>query len=134
MPHLLLRVAPVLETHLAVVHPGRDRRRGPELPAEPRADSAVVGRGQRVGGRREAPPGAEGGAAVLWTSFFARSGERGVFFSFSLFSVYLSDLTQMRPGETGYTGATAVLCKGSTSMYVKVYLSDLTQTRPGETS
>lgn len=78
MPHLLLRVAPVLETHLAVVHPGRDRRRGPELPAEPRADGAVVGRGQGVGGRREAPPGAEGGAAVLWTSFFARSGERGV--------------------------------------------------------
>lgn len=81
LSHLLLRVAPVLETHLAMVHPRRDRRRRPELPAEPRADRAVVGRGQRVRGRREAPPGAERGAAVLngpSCFFFAERGGRGL--------------------------------------------------------
>lgn len=75
--YLLLRVAPVLETHLAVVHPGRDRRRRPELAAEPRADGAVVGRGQGVRGRREAPSGTEGGAAVLDIEFRRVGGGGG---------------------------------------------------------
>lgn len=64
-PHLLLRIAPVLETHLAVVHPRGHRGGRPELPAEPGADGAVVGRRQGVSRRREAPSGAEGGAPVL---------------------------------------------------------------------